>query len=361
MIPGKLAGQHRQRNDRRESRASLGALTTLQFPNAVVRNAVGRRNIWGAANGGLRDGGLRKSEDIWGKRPFSSVFWIFQVLFRPSRKGRKRQKKGEKGRFRPISGRGGQTPLKPPFVTTPFAAAQKKERKRKCAKERKSYPETNYHLWFLTPRSKLQKYGFSCMKSAFFLPKNAFSQRKMRNFHKKKGAKDREETKGRFRKRAVLANAPSFPFLVPWKIRMYPCSVFWYRGNIRQNHPFGNHPFANPKKAQKSVNVRKWALPCKNCKQPGLNQPGFGTIPVLPFLVFLEKRQGKPPKKQGLFIPTEPLKSLEKKRKTLKKTRNSSQGKKTRNSQKTRKGRTGIRRDYHSPVRHNPPSLRRSC
>ena len=37
---------------------------------------------------------------------------------------RKRQKKGEKGRFRPISGKGGQTPLKPPFVTPPFAAAQ---------------------------------------------------------------------------------------------------------------------------------------------------------------------------------------------------------------------------------------------
>ena len=65
-----------------------------------------------------------ESEDIWGKRPFSSVFWIFQVLFVPSGKGRKRQKKGEKGRFRPISRKGGQTPLKPPFVTPPFAAAQ---------------------------------------------------------------------------------------------------------------------------------------------------------------------------------------------------------------------------------------------
>ena len=37
---------------------------------------------------------------------------------------RKRGKKDEKGRFRPISGKGGQTPLKPPFVTPPFAAAQ---------------------------------------------------------------------------------------------------------------------------------------------------------------------------------------------------------------------------------------------
>ena len=46
------------------------------------------------------------------------------MLFGPSGKGRKRQKKGEKGRFRPISRTGGQTPLKPPFVTLPFAALQ---------------------------------------------------------------------------------------------------------------------------------------------------------------------------------------------------------------------------------------------
>ena len=64
--------------------------------------------------------------------------------------------------------------------------------------------------------------------------------------------------------------------------------------------------------------------------------------PVLPFLVFfLGRRQGKPPKKQGSFIPTEALKSLEKKGKKPQKTRNSSQGEKTRNSRKTRKGRTG--------------------
>ena len=45
------------------------------------------------------------------------------MLFGPSGKGQKRQKKGEKGRFRPVSREGGQTPLKPPFVTPPFAAA----------------------------------------------------------------------------------------------------------------------------------------------------------------------------------------------------------------------------------------------
>ena len=42
------------------------------------------------------------------------------MLFGPSGKWRKRQKKGEKGRFRPISGTEGQTPLS---VTPPFAPA----------------------------------------------------------------------------------------------------------------------------------------------------------------------------------------------------------------------------------------------
>ena len=42
------------------------------------------------------------------------------------------------------------------------------------------------------------------------------------------------EIKGRFCKRVVLANVPSFRFS--------------FRGNIRRNHPFGNHPFVNTKK-----------------------------------------------------------------------------------------------------------------
>ena len=45
------------------------------------------------------------------------------MLFPPSGKGRKRQKRGEKGRFRPISTTGGQTPLNPicytPICLTP--------------------------------------------------------------------------------------------------------------------------------------------------------------------------------------------------------------------------------------------------
>ena len=46
------------------------------------------------------------------------------MLLAPSRKGRQRQKKGAKGRFQPTSRTGGETPLKPPFVTPPFAASQ---------------------------------------------------------------------------------------------------------------------------------------------------------------------------------------------------------------------------------------------
>ena len=45
-----------------------------------------------------------------------------------------------------------------------------------------------------------------------------------------------------------------------------------------------------------------------------------GHFRALSFLsLFFWKWKGKPPKKQGFFIPTEPLKSLEKKGKTLKK------------------------------------------
>ena len=45
------------------------------------------------------------------------------MLFAPSGKGRKRQKKGEKGRFRPISRKGGQTSLKLPFLYTPICSS----------------------------------------------------------------------------------------------------------------------------------------------------------------------------------------------------------------------------------------------
>ena len=58
---------------------------------------------------------------------------------------------------------------------------------------------------------------------------------------------------------------------------------------------------------------------------------------LLSLFFFSGKWQGKSPKRQGSFIPTEPLKSLEKKGRTLKKTRNSSQGYKRRNS-KTKLG-----------------------
>ena len=48
--------------------------------------------------------------------------------------------------------------------------------------------------------------------------------------------------KGRFRKRVVLANVPSFRFS--------------FRGNIRRSHPFGNHPFVNTKKGHWEIKGR---------------------------------------------------------------------------------------------------------
>ena len=64
----------------------------------------------------------------------------------------------------------------------------------------------------------------------------------------------------------------------------------------------------------------------------------FLLLLLLVFLVFLfgEKTQGKPPKNTGLFIPTEPLKSLQDKGKTQKK--NNPRKKKIRNSQKSKQG-----------------------
>ena len=66
---------------------------------------------------------------------------------------------------------------------------------------------------------------------------------------------------GRFRKRVVLANVPSFrfrsggtcertlvPVFIPGEHPNVPSFRFSFRGNVRQNHPFGNHPFANPRK-----------------------------------------------------------------------------------------------------------------
>ena len=83
-----------------------------------------------------------------------------------------------------------------------------------------------------------------------------------------------------------------------------------------------------------------------------------GKDPVLPFLVVLEKGTENHQKNKDFFSPAEPLKSLEKKGKTLKKTRNSSQGKKTRNSKKARKGRTGERPKWLRERQERQESLR---
>ena len=94
------------------------------------------------------------------------------------------EKRAKKARRRQIFRKCGQTPLKTPFVTPPFAAAQERS------------DQTSFADLFLTL--------------------------------------NHWEIKGRFRKRVVLANVPSFRFS--------------FRGNIRRNHPFGNHPFVNTKK-----------------------------------------------------------------------------------------------------------------
>ena len=83
-------------------------------------------------------------------------------------------------------------------------------------------------------------------------------------------------------------------------------------------------------------------------KGPGDSCQGAGGIaifvlfPVLPFLVFFFlKKARKPPKKQGFFIPAEPLKSLEKKGKNAQKKNKEfleKEGIKDRNSKTTKEG-----------------------
>ena len=75
-------------------------------------------NPWSATNWGLRDGGSSKSKRISeekGRCPaFSGLPSCSPALCTRAKKAGKR----------PISGKGGQTPLKPPFVAPPFAAVQ---------------------------------------------------------------------------------------------------------------------------------------------------------------------------------------------------------------------------------------------
>ena len=70
---------------------------------------------------GFKRWGFKEIRGYLKKKAFFLRFLDFPGALRTVRK---RAKKAEKGRFRPISGKGGQTPLKPPFVTPPFAAAQ---------------------------------------------------------------------------------------------------------------------------------------------------------------------------------------------------------------------------------------------
>ena len=86
----------------------------------------------------------------------------------------------------------------------------------------------------------------------------------------------------------------------------------------------------------------------------GYGATKFMQSPVLPFLVFFEKMQGKPTKQKGFLIPTEPLKSLEKKGKPQGKNKESPRKglKKNKEFQKQGKGRTRMRRIF---LRENPP------
>ena len=130
-IPFKTFANPHQAHNHKLNRANLYESEMVQtYPDLNCSGASptesrvrGKMNLecrkWGFKRWGFKEirGYLRK-------KAFFFRFLDFPGALRTLRKGRKRQKKGEKARFRPISGKGGQTPLKPPFVTPPFAAAQ---------------------------------------------------------------------------------------------------------------------------------------------------------------------------------------------------------------------------------------------
>ena len=99
--------------------------------------------------------------------------------------------------------------------------------------------------------------------------------------------------------------------------------------------------FPKQEKAMPHCDLRvRWKVASDLRFRAAISEPKTGSS--LSFLsLFFGKRQGKPPKKQGFFIPTEPLKSLEKKGKTLKKTRNSSQGEKKQGIPNKKQGKEG--------------------
>ena len=73
-------------------------------------------------------------------------------------------------------------------------------------------------------------------------------------------------------------------------------------------------------------------------------------FPDLPFLAFFWKSKENHPKKQGLFLYFEPLNSLGKKGKTLKKARKFVAAKKSKESQKSKESKIRVRGSRTEPL-----------
>ena len=134
---------------------------------------------------------------------------------------------------------------------------------------------------------------------------------------------------------------------------------FWDpRGSSSEKTPFVVTPFSVPETRSSKFSggrcptrlVCRWNwLPLKNqlwldSKHVTKNvRKGSETRnPWSSFPCRFRKRQGKPPKRQGILLLAEPLKSLGKKGKKLKIARNSLKRKKARKSKKAGKGRLGM-------------------
>ena len=88
-------------------------------------------------------------------------------------------------------------------------------------------------------------------------------------------------------------NVPSFRFLVP--------------GNIGQNHPFGNHPFANPRFLLGGSEMKRFSFPAVHhfcCRAPGSADRLAQLLTRLEAKKLRSKYNAKMPKLLAMSNPT---------------------------------------------------------
>ena len=139
--------------------------------------------ILGCRKWGFKRWGFKEIRGYLRKRPFSSIFWIFQVLFAPSgksaKKGRERAKKADFGRF---PGRAARHPLSP-ICYTPICGSPKIFRTPRIRSQRgpRTHPSRDAMLFGQrlprkTPKSVSSHDVFRCVIAQAFCSQKSFRE-----------------------------------------------------------------------------------------------------------------------------------------------------------------------------------------